>query len=119
MGNATLNDDDIVVINQIEFIRNISLVISQQSPRTLQNYMIWRFLIHRIPNLSKRFRMIFDKLKKATLGMNDEPTRMMTCVDYVNDNMGFAVSKLYLNRYYDRVARHEVCTITFNSIIID
>ena len=115
LANVTLNEDDIVVINEVEFIRNISLIVTEQSPRNLQNYMIWRFLIYRIPNMPRRFRMILNKLKKAALGMNDETTRMMTCVDYVNDNMGLAISKLYLSRYYDRIARDEVCRITFDA----
>ena len=114
LANVTLTDDDIVVVNDFESIRNISHLITQQSPRVLHNYMIWRFIIHRIPNMPKRFRMILDKLKRSALGINHEPSRLMTCVDYVNDNMGFAVSKLYLNRYYDRIARDEVCLVKFS-----
>lgn len=106
-------------MNEFESIRNISHLITQQSPRALQNYMIWRFVIHRIPNMPKRFRMILDKLKRSALGINHEPSRMMTCVDYVNDNMGFAVSKLYLDRYYDRIAREEVCLVKFYIRLMD
>lgn len=119
LANVTLTEDDIVVVNEFEAIRNISYLITQGSPRVLQNYMIWRFLIHRIPNMPKRFRMIFARLKKAALGINNEPSRMMTCVDHVNDNMGFAVSKLYLNRYYDRTARNEVYLIQLHIELID
>ena len=108
LGNVALKDDDIVIINGIEFIRNISSLISQQSPRTVQNYMIWRFVIHRIPNMPKRFRTILDKLRRGTFGSNTEQSRTMKCIDYVNDNMGLAVSKLYINKYFDKLARDEV-----------
>ncbi len=71
--------------------------------------MIWRFIIHRIPNMPKRFRMILDKHRKTALGIHNEQSRISKCIDYVNNNMGFAVSKLYINKYFDKLARREVC----------
>jgi predicted metalloendopeptidase len=117
LGNITLPDDEIVIINDIEAIRNISSIISQQSSRILQNYMIWRFVIHRVPNMPKRFRVILDRLTNDVLGIHNEQSRAITCANYVNNNMGFAVSKLYINKYYDKFARAEVLIIRFNVII--
>ncbi len=113
--NITLTDDDIVVISGVESLINISSLITQQSPRTLQNYMIWRFLIYRISNMPKRFRTIFDQLKKTVLGVVEEQPRASICAEYVNNNMGFAVSKLYINKYFDKVARTKVFIIIVNT----
>ncbi len=111
LANVTLTDDDMIIVNNIEVIRNISSIIAHQSARVLQNYMIWRFVIYRIPNMPKRFRTILDKLNKAVFGSNKEQSRTVTCANYVNMNMGFAVSKLYINKYYDKLARVEVWII--------
>jgi predicted metalloendopeptidase len=118
VGNITLPDDEIVIVNDIEAIRNISSIITQQSPRLLQNYMIWRFIIYRVPNMPKRFRIILDKLRNAVLGISNEQPRIIRCAIYVNINMGFAVSKLYINKYYDRLARAEVLIFLVNVIIV-
>jgi hypothetical protein len=61
--------------------------------------------------MPKRFRTILDKLNKAVFGSNKEQSRTVTCANYVNMNMGFAVSKLYINKYYDKLARVEVWII--------
>jgi predicted metalloendopeptidase len=111
LGNITLTDNDIVSVDDIETIRNISSIIGQQSPRILQNYMIWRFVIYRVPNMPKRFRTILDKLKSVVLGISNGESRTITCTNYVNNNMEFAVSKLYINKYYDKLARTEVLII--------
>jgi len=46
-----------------------------------------------------------------------EPRRI-GCARYVNKNMEFAVSKLYIDKYYDKLARDEVCIIELYFITI-
>jgi predicted metalloendopeptidase len=65
--------------------------------------------------MPKRFRTIFDQLKKTVLGVVEEQPRASICAEYVNNNMGFAVSKLYINKYFDKVARTKVFIIIVNT----
>jgi predicted metalloendopeptidase len=118
LGNVTLTNNDIVIVNNVKSIRNISFLITQQSPRILQNYMIWRFVTHRVPNMPKRFQTILNKLRKAVLGIDNEQPQTIRCRDYVNNNMAFAVSKLYIKKYFDKFARREVCIIKLYIITI-
>ena len=101
-------DADNVFITEIDFLRNVSLIIEQQSARTLQNYVIWRFLMSEIDQMPKRFRNIKQEFAKIFREMTSERARSITCIDYVNENMGFALSKLYINKYMDNNARSEV-----------
>jgi hypothetical protein len=114
LGNVTLVDDDSVVISDVEALQNISAIIAQQPPRILQNYMIWRLLIYRILDMPKRFRIILDQLKKAVFGITKEQSRTSLCAAYVNTNMEFAVSKLYIDKYTDKLARTEVFKVIVN-----
>ena len=108
LANVTLVDSDLITINEPEFFHHISLLISQQSPRTIQNYLIWRFLMNQAKNLPKKYRDIKQIFIQAYQGIITEPSRNTTCAIYVNDNMGLAVSKLYIRKYFDADARNQV-----------
>ncbi|CAF4912373.1 unnamed protein product, partial [Rotaria sp. Silwood1] len=98
-------------MSEIDFVRNVSLIIDQESPRTLQNYIIWRFIMSQIDNMPNRFRSIKQEFNKIFREITTERPRTITCATYVNNNMGFAVSKLYINKYIDKDARNQVRTI--------
>jgi predicted metalloendopeptidase len=86
----------------------VSLIIDRTPSRVLQNYVLWRFIMHRIDNMPKRFRSIkenFDHIFRGTTGVRP---RNVICGNYVNGNMGFAVSKLYIKQYFDDNARNQV-----------
>ncbi|CAF3960773.1 unnamed protein product [Rotaria sp. Silwood2] len=40
LANVTLIETDIVTVSELEYLRNVSLILNQQSSRTLQNYMV-------------------------------------------------------------------------------
>ena len=108
LANITLIDTDWITINEPEFFRHMSELISQQSPRTIQNYLIWRFLMNHAKNMPKKYRDIKQIFVQAFQGIITEPLRNTTCAIYVNDNMGLAVSKLYIRKYFDADARNQV-----------
>lgn len=112
----TLLDSDLITINEPEFFQDVSLLISRQSPRTIQNYLIWRFLMNQAKNLPKKYRDTKQVFIQAFQGIITEPSRNTTCAIYVNDNMGLAVSKLYIRKYFDADARNQVNETRFCSI---
>jgi membrane metallo-endopeptidase-like protein 1 len=108
LGNVTLNRTDIVTVKAPELLRDVSSIIDRQSPRTIQNYMIWRFMMTRISSMPKQFREIVKQFSQASHGTSIELARSIQCATYVNDKMGFAVSKLYIHQYFDKNARNQV-----------
>ena len=62
--------------------------------------------------MPKRFRDIKQQFDRVSRGISAGTSRAITCASYVNGNMGFAVSKLYINQYFDKNARKEVSVIT-------
>ncbi|CAF1121062.1 unnamed protein product [Rotaria sp. Silwood1] len=107
LGNVTLLDTDIVFVRELEYLLNVSSIVNQTSPRTLQNYMIWRFIMNRVSNMPQQYRIFRDRFERVVRGTSAEPPRTILCGQYVNGNMGFAVSKLYIKRYFDSNARNQ------------
>lgn len=88
------------------------MILEQTSGRTLQNYLIWRFMMNRAGNLPQSIRAIRDRFVRVFRGTTAEPPRTVSCGNFVNSNMGFAVSKLYIKDYFDENARNQVCLTT-------
>ena len=89
------------------------MIVNGESSRTLQTYFIWCFVISQIDSMPKRFRMVKQEFNRVFQGISSEKARSIKCITYVNRYMGFALSKLYLEKYFDETARNEVFGIYF------
>ena len=96
----------------MDFIKKASSLIDETPPRILQNYLIWRFMMNQTENMPRRIRSIQEQFNRVLQGTNAEKSRTDKCGSYVNDNMGFVVSKLYVNSYFDENARNQVLKMT-------
>ena len=82
--------------------------MNQTSPRTLQNYLVWRFIMIQTANMPRRFQLIKQQFDQVYRGVSTLPSRIVYCGGYVNNIMGFAVAKLYKDEYFDTNARNQV-----------
>jgi len=108
LGNVSLINEDIIIISEMEVLKNISMIIENESSRTIQNYLIWRFIISQIEYMPKRFRNLKEKFNKIFQGINQDKSRKIKCAQYVNGYMGLAVSKIYIDKYFDENSRQQV-----------
>ncbi len=113
----TLVDTDRVTISELEFLRNVSILITHQSPRTLQNYMIWRFMMNQATYMPTKFRAIKLTFDQIFRGISSVPSRTIICARFVNDNMGLAVAKIYIRQYFDKNARNQVIQSIIMTIV--
>lgn len=104
---------DTITISELDFLNNASSIINATSPRTLQNYFVWRFMMNQAQYMPKYIRNIREQFNRIFQGTKAEQSRTITCAAYVNNIMGFAVSKLYIKSYFDENARNQVCEIIY------
>ncbi|CAF4938123.1 unnamed protein product, partial [Rotaria sp. Silwood1] len=107
IDNVTLLDTDIVSVSEVAYLVNLSLILEQTPAPVVQNYLIWRFMMNRASSMPKRIRSTREQFDRVFYGISSEPARATTCANYVNDNMGFAVSRLYIRKYFDDNARNQ------------
>lgn len=101
-------DNDSVIIHQISKIRSISSLLSKQTKETLQTYMMQYFLQSQVYQIIKNFHKTLRTLLTSQFPDSDDRLKRMSCAEYVKKNMPYAVSKLYIDKYYDPHAQHEV-----------
>lgn len=107
-ANVTVTPDDIVTVDEIDYLYNMSSLIEQTPKRVLQNYVVWRFLLRRMDDMPKRVRILKERFDRLFRGTTAERPRTTICGNFANTNMGFAVSWLYIRQYFDRTARNQV-----------
>jgi membrane metallo-endopeptidase-like protein 1 len=106
-GNVTLNDTDTVTVSQLDFLNAVSSIINATSYRTLQNYFVWHFMMDQAGNMPRAFRVIKQEFDRYFEDTHDGPPRSVKCAFYVNNNMPFVVSKLYIKSYFNDSARNQ------------
>ncbi|CAF2098157.1 unnamed protein product [Rotaria magnacalcarata] len=106
-SNVPLNDNDVISVSEVDFIRNVSAILDEASPRVMQNYIVWRFIMNRLSDMSKRIRNIKEPFDEVFRGTIAQRPRSITCGNMVNSYMGFAVSKIYIRQYFDESARNQ------------
>ena len=97
-----------VSVNQIDYLHNVSMIINQYSPRVVQNYLVWCFVFEMLDYMPKRFQMIKQNLNDLMLGTSGKQSRSIECSTSVNNVMGFAISRLYIEKYFSEQTRNQV-----------
>jgi neprilysin len=108
LAGVTLTNDELIAASELEFLRSASKIFSEAPARTVQNYLVWRFMMNRAINMPQNIRTIRERFDRVFRGTSAEQPRTILCSNYVNGNMGFAVSKLYIKQYFDENARNQV-----------
>ncbi|MEO2044062.1 MAG: M13 family metallopeptidase N-terminal domain-containing protein [Nitrospinaceae bacterium] len=76
--------------------------------RIVANYVMWRFVRHRINNLDKRFQEAQQELYRNLYGREETPPRLKFCVAYGNGNLGNSVGALFVKKYFDEGSKADV-----------
>jgi predicted metalloendopeptidase len=112
-GNVTLNDMDTVTVSQLDFLTNALSIMGGTSSRIIQNYFVWHFMLDQAGHLPRDYRFLKEEFERVFEDVRSPPPRTIRCGYYVNNNMGFVVSKLYIKTYFDDNARNQVLKIIY------
>uniref|UniRef100_A0A182W0E2 Neprilysin, neutral endopeptidase 1 n=1 Tax=Anopheles minimus TaxID=112268 RepID=A0A182W0E2_9DIPT len=107
-----VNGSDFVVMFAMGYMRELVELIDQTEPRIVANYLMWRFVRHRINNLDDRFLGAKQRFSNALFGRERNPPRWKNCVTQVNANMGMAVGAMFVRRYFDENSKRDTLKMT-------
>ncbi|CRK89031.1 CLUMA_CG002556, isoform A [Clunio marinus] len=89
------------------YMQNLVKLIDETEPSTVANYLLWRFVRHRINNLDNRFLEAKQTFYLECFGREKSPPRWKTCVNQVNSNMGMATGSLFVRKYFDENSKFD------------
>ncbi|OAD59770.1 Endothelin-converting enzyme 1 [Eufriesea mexicana] len=106
------NVSEPVVVYALQYIQDLVNLLSKTSPRTIANYLLWRFVRHRVNNLDDRFQDAKQKFYYILFGREQAPSRWKNCVAQVNSNMGMAVGSMFVKKYFDEKSKNDTLAMT-------
>ncbi|KOC65561.1 Endothelin-converting enzyme 1 [Habropoda laboriosa] len=106
------NVSEPVVVYALQYIQDLVNLLSKTSPRTIANYLLWRFVRHRVNNLDDRFQEAKQKFYYILFGREQAPSRWKKCVAQVNSNMGMAVGSMFVKKYFDEKSKNDTLSMT-------
>nr|XP_037872944.1 neprilysin-4 isoform X2 [Bombyx mori] len=110
--NRTVHSGETVVLFALSYVRHLVQLIEETDPSTLSNYLLWRFVRHRINNLDDRFQSAKQQFYFTLFGREEAPSRWKNCVSQVNSNMGMALGSMFVKKYFDEMSKNDTLTMT-------
>ncbi|KAL7648768.1 UNVERIFIED_CONTAM: hypothetical protein RMT77_000675 [Armadillidium vulgare] len=96
-----------VIVFAMKYIRKLVTLIQETSKRTVSNYLMWRFVKNRMNNLGKASQDAKQDFIQILFGSKSQPERWLTCVSYVNGNLGYVLGSLFVKKYYPQTSKKD------------
>ncbi|XP_022831252.1 endothelin-converting enzyme homolog [Spodoptera litura] len=110
--NRTVDPNETVVLFALCYVRHLVKLIKETEPSTLANYLLWRFVRHRVNNLDDRFQSAKQQFYFILFGREQAPPRWKNCVSQVNSNMGMALGSMFVRKYFDEMSKNDTLYMT-------
>lgn len=101
-----------VAVYCVKYLLELVQLLSTTNRKVIQNYLIWRFVRHRLNNLDSRFLELKQRLNFVLYGREKQPPRWQFCVTQVNTHMGMALGALFVRRYFDANSKLDTIGMT-------
>ncbi|XP_009078960.1 PREDICTED: neprilysin, partial [Acanthisitta chloris] len=110
MSTVQINVDSTehVIVYDPDYLLKLSSILIKYTPRDLQNYMTWRFVMDLVNSLSRDYKDTRNAFRKALYGTTSETAVWRRCANYVNGNMENAVGRLYVEEAFAGDSKHVV-----------
>ncbi|NXJ76469.1 NEP protein, partial [Trogon melanurus] len=97
-----------IIVYDPEYLTKLKSILNKYTPRDLQNYMVWRFIMDLVNSLSRDYKDTRNAFRKALYGTTSETAVWRRCANYVNGNMENAVGRLYVKEAFAGDSKHVV-----------
>lgn len=104
--------NEVIVMFALNFMQDLVQLINNTDKRTVANYMLWKFVRHRINSLDDRFQDAKQQFYNVLIGRKKSPPRWKSCVNQANSNMGMAVGAMFVREYFDDSSKQDTLAMT-------
>lgn len=75
---------EVIVIFSVNYMHGLVKLLAKTDKKTIANYLLWRFVRHRVNNLDMRFQAAKQVFFKVLFGREESPPRWKFCVYHVS-----------------------------------
>lgn len=108
-SNLKIDNNDIVIIDNVNFIKNFEILLNKTSKRTIANYAIWHEIQNYVPYLNDKLNAV-----KKDYYYTGHESRQDICLGSVKGLLPLAVSAIYAREHSNDNAKKHVDVIAKN-----
>ncbi|MBO4371429.1 MAG: M13 family metallopeptidase [Bacteroidales bacterium] len=105
---------DSVSVNQPEFIKAVEDFYANTDLNLLKTYAKFKILTHCDDLLDDRFQLAAFEFNKVLSGVTQDKPRWEKSVSFVNSELGMAVGKFYVEKYFPESSKERMMQIVKN-----
>lgn len=102
-----INPEEKIIMYAKTYMKELVKLIENSESTVVANYLIWRFVRHRINNLDNRFSEAKQIFYHECFGREKSPPRWKSCVTQTNANLGMATGALFVRKYFDENSKFD------------
>ncbi|XP_054839274.1 neprilysin isoform X2 [Eublepharis macularius] len=106
--NITIENTEDVIVYAPQYLTKLKPILLKYTPRELQNYMSWRYIMDLVNTLSQNYKDVRTAYRKVLFGTTSDTAAWRRCANYVNGNMENAVGRLYVAEAFAGESKHKV-----------
>ncbi|VIO94276.1 Uncharacterized protein BM_BM7419 [Brugia malayi] len=96
-----LNENPIINVIDVEFLKQLDKLIKVTPKRTLANYMIWLYTSTWNFQLDERYDDIHQEFLRSIIGKQVKSPRWKVCSQIAVERMGYASGALYVKSFFN------------------
>lgn len=110
-GQFGISNEETVIIQDVNYLKEMSKIVQETSPRTLANYLAWRAVSSTMTSLNKAAKEISLKYNKARTGKATSSPKWKTCVhsagfnSYTDSSLRIPASSMYIREHFTPEAK--------------
>lgn len=109
-----VNEEEQLVTIVPEYLKNMAELLSKTDKRTIANYAVWMLIHEMIQHLTEKFISLQHEYKKVLEGVTQEKPRWEKCIAFVNENMGMAVSAMFVQKSFRKESKDAALEMILN-----
>ncbi|XP_021373561.1 endothelin-converting enzyme homolog [Mizuhopecten yessoensis] len=103
-----IHSNDLVLISNPEYIRDVIGLLRNTSARVAANYINWMMVQSLILSLPANIRQLHQSYTKMVPEAKGDLPRWQQCVEATNKVLGLAVARLFVDKHFDSASKQEV-----------
>ena len=113
MLNVTVSIDGRtkVIVSDINYLVKAVSILSKTTPRVIENYFGWHVVDQYGSVASELFRNLVFEFNKIRLGVAKPTERWQNCLNLANDNLPWAISRLYVDNYFTKQEKQAAASL--------
>ncbi|XP_048963468.1 phosphate-regulating neutral endopeptidase PHEX isoform X2 [Canis lupus baileyi] len=99
-GLKDIGPSENVVVRVPQYFKDLFRILGSERKKTIANYLVWRMVYSRIPNLSRRFQYRWLEFSRVIQGTTTLLPQWDKCVNFIESALPYVVGKMFVDVHF-------------------